>query len=97
MNNYGASSMRRLKPAIIALGAAAAIPAVILLTNPKLEDSDDTEFIRHRTQARHQIWKEDAQGFIQSLASRLSSLGSLGAKEDTPIGKYFSRSHDACI
>ena len=86
MTSYGASSMRR---GLLALGAAAAIPAVIIATGPKLKDNDDADFIRHAKRARHEIWKEDAQGFIDSLAARISKFVRPGSKDDVSPSKSF--------
>ena len=79
--------MRRgFKPAIVALGAVAAIPAVIILTEPKNDHAGDLDYRKHK-RAKHELWREDAVGFFQNMADRLYSLGGLKPRESVPEGR----------
>ena len=67
---------------MLALGAATAIPAVMLIADQNLDHSGNIDVQKHR-RAKYELMKEDARGFLQTAADRFFSLGKLGSREGT--------------
>ena len=77
-----ASMSRFKKPALLAIGATAAIPVVLYIADQEQETTEYNGQRRIPRKAKMELYKEDAKGFFHDMASRLYQLGSLSTKKE---------------
>ena len=89
MSGSATAPMRRgWKSALLGMGAIASVPTIILIADDYLDRKNESQFRRHQ-RAKIELWKDDAEGLIQTTIDRLKlNVGKIASPgKETPSSK----------